>query len=309
MSLQAPGRVMKVLITGASGFIGSRLAAHFKANGAQVFVDVAERSSAGRTTLSAALLAHVTGGVAPDAIIHGAGSGTVGQVAADPASHLPNNLAASLAVLEFARASAPNARVVLLSSAAVYGSAPAQAQRETDSRAPVSLYGLSKVQAEQLLAHYAHQFNIQSTSVRLFSVYGPGLRKQLLWDAMNKFAAGRHDFFGTGQELRDWVHVDDVCHFLSHLLARPVVAAFDVFNCGGQAATTADVLTLLASKAQAPAPQFNGQTRAGDPLCLVADCSKAQQLLDWRAQQSWQGGMGEYAGWFLQRRAETGQGV
>jgi UDP-glucose 4-epimerase len=296
---------MKVLITGASGFIGSRLAAHFKAEGAEVFVDVAERSSAGRTTLSAALLAHVTGGVPPDAIVHGAGSGTVGQVAADPASHLPNNLAASLAVLEFARASAPRARVVLLSSAAVYGRAPAEAQREADSRAPVSLYGLSKVQAEQLLAHYASQFQIQTTAVRLFSVYGPGLRKQLLWDAMNKFAVARHDFFGTGQELRDWVHVDDVCHFVSHLLARPAAAAFDVFNCGGQAATTADVLSLLASKAQAGTPQFNGQTRAGDPQCLVADCSKAQRLLNWQAKQHWQAGMAEYASWFLQRRGEA----
>jgi UDP-glucose 4-epimerase len=305
---QAEGDVMKVLITGASGFIGSRLAAHFRASGAQVFVDVAERTSAGRTTLSAHLLNHVTGGVAPDAIIHGAGSGTVGQVAADPANHLPNNLAATLAVLEFARATAPGARVVLLSSAAVYGNAKAEPQYETDSRPPVSLYGLSKVQAEQLLAHYASQFNIQSTCVRLFSVYGPGLRKQLLWDAMNKFAAGGHSFFGTGQEQRDWVHVDDVCHFMSHLLTKPAAASFDVFNCGGQVASTSDVLSALATQAQAPAPQFNGQTRAGDPRCLVADCGKAQHLLDWRAQRHWQEGMAEYAHWFLQRRADPVQG-
>jgi UDP-glucose 4-epimerase len=294
---------MKLLITGASGFIGSRLAAHFTASGAHVCVDVAERTSAGRTTLSAHLLMQVTGGVPPDVIIHGAGSGTVGQVAADPASHLPNNLAACLAVLEFARASAPQARVVLLSSAAVYGSAPAEPQRESDSRAPVSLYGLSKVQAEQLFAHYASQFNIHTTSVRLFSVYGPGLRKQLLWDAMNKFAAGHQDFFGTGQELRDWVHVDDVCQFMSHLLAKPAAAPFEVFNCGGQAATTADVLALLASQADAPPPQFNGHTRTGDPRCLVADCGKAERELHWRGRQTWQDGIAEYARWHLCSRS------
>jgi UDP-glucose 4-epimerase len=300
---------MKVLVTGASGFIGSRLVGHFKAAGAQVFVDVAERASAGRTTLSAHLLTQAMGGAVPDAIVHGAGSGTVGQVASDPASHLPNNLGATLSVLEFARQAAPRARVVLLSSAAIYGNAPAQPQLETDHRAPVSLYGVSKVQAEQMLAHYAGQFEVQTTAVRLFSVYGPGLRKQLLWDAMNKFASGRHDFFGTGQELRDWVHVDDVCHFMSALLALPATAPAEVFNCGGQAATTAQVLALLATQAQAPAPVFNGQTRAGDPQCLVADCSKAQRLLNWRAQHPWQAGLAEYASWFLQRHAEPAQGL
>jgi UDP-glucose 4-epimerase len=293
---------MKLLITGASGFIGSRLVAHFKAHGAQVFVDVAERSSAGRTTLSTHLLTQVTGGAVPDAIIHGAGSGTVGQVAADPGSHLPNNLAATLAVLEFARTAAPRAHVVLLSSAAVYGNAPAQPQRETDSRAAASLYGLSKLQSEQLMAHYAQQFNICATSVRLFSVYGPGLRKQLLWDAMNKFVSGRHDFFGTGSEQRDWVHVDDVCHFISKLLGKAAPTGFDIFNCGGQAATTAEVLSVLASQSGAAAPQFNGHTRAGDPPCLVADCSRAQQLLGWQAQQNWRDGVANYAQWFLRQR-------
>jgi UDP-glucose 4-epimerase len=300
---------MKVLITGASGFVGSHVAAHFNKLGAQVFVDVLERTSAGRTTLSAASLAQATNGAVPEAIIHAAGSGTVAQVASDPASHMPNNLSATLAVLEYARTAAPKARVVLLSSAAVYGNAPARPQAEADSRAPVSLYGLSKVQAEQLLAHYVNQFHMQATAVRLFSVYGPGLRKQLLWDAMNKFAAGRRDFFGTGQEQRDWVHVDDVCSFLSCLLAKPPAAPFDVFNCAGQAAATSEVLALLATQAHAAAPQFNGQTRAGDPQCLVADCSKAQRLLDWRPSQQWQEGVADYARWFLRMRNGAASGT
>jgi len=244
----------------------------------------------------------------PDAIIHAAGSGTVARVAADPATELPANLSAWLAVLEFARIGAPKARVVLLSSAARYGNAPAEPQRESGVREVVSLYGLAKAQTEQLAAYYATQFGVSTTAVRLFSVYGPGLRKQLLWDAMNKFACGDAVFFGTGLEQRDWVHIDDVCRFMDHLLARPALRSFDVYNCAGSPATTAEVLTLLAQAAGAPAPAFNGQSRQGDPVCLVADCAKAARELDWQARIAWREGVAAYAEWFALRAARAADG-
>ncbi len=290
-----------VLITGAAGFIGGALAEHFSLQGAEVFVDAERGHSASSTRwpLTEASLLQAMGGATPDVIFHAAGSGTVGKVAAQPALELPANLGAMLSVLQFAQHHAPAARVVLLSSAALYGNAPATLQSESDQRAPASLYGLAKSQAEQLAAYYADQLGVQTTAVRLFSVYGLGLRKQLLWDAMLKFRQGRSDFFGTGQEQRDWIHINDVCSFMTSLLARPALSCFDVFNCaGGQAASTAQVLTHLAATAGAAAPQFNGQARAGDPLCLLADCSKAQRDLGWRAQVAWQDGVAAYARWF-----------
>ena len=290
-----------VLVTGAAGFIGGALATHFRQRGAHVHIDAERGQSASSTRwpLTEASLLQAMGGATPEVIFHAAGSGTVAKVSAHPAIELPANLGALLSVLQFAQHHAPAARVVLLSSAALYGNAPATPQRESDSRAPVSLYGLAKSQAEQLAAYYAAQHGLHTTAVRLFSVYGPGLRKQLLWDAMVKFSQGRSDFFGTGQEQRDWVHIDDVCGFMRSLLERPALSTYDVFNCaGGQAASTAQVLTHLASTAGAAPPQFSGQARAGDPTCLVADCSKAQRELGWRAKVAWQDGVAEYARWF-----------
>jgi UDP-glucose 4-epimerase len=275
---------MKMLVTGAAGFIG---------------VARGDSGATKRWPLSEFGLVQVMAGEVPDVILHAAGSGTVAKVAAQPALELPANLSALLAVLQYARAHAPRARVVLLSSAALYGNAPPVPQREDEARTPVSLYGVAKAQAEQLAAYYADHQGVQATAVRLFSVYGPGLRKQLLWDAMVKFGQGRSDFFGTGQEQRDWVHIDDVCGFMVSLLARAPLNLFEVFNCaGGQAASTAQVLTHLANAAESASPQFSGQARAGDPYCLVADCSKAQRELGWRAQVDWQTGVAEYARWF-----------
>jgi len=292
---------MKILVTGAAGFIGNKLSAHFRQQGATVFVD-AERGQPGSTStrwpLSEPGLLQITRGSAPDLIFHAAGSGTVAKVASQPALELPASLGALLAVLQFARLHAPLARVVLLSSAARYGSAPDTPQREDEARSPLSLYGVGKAQAEELASFYAGAHGVRSTAVRLFSVYGPGLRKQLLWDAMVKFRSGSRDFFGTGQERRDWLHVDDVCRFMSALTERKGGPNFEVFNCGGQPASTSEVLNALAAHAGAAAPHFNGQTRVGDPACLVADCSKAQRELGWHSQVAWRDGVAEYSRWF-----------
>ena len=300
---------MRLLVTGAAGFIGGSLAEHFRSRGAQVFVDVARADSGAtrRWPLSEPALVQAMAGETPDVILHAAGSGTVGKVAAQPALELPANLGALLAVLQYAQHHAPEARVVLLSSAALYGNAPATPQRETDARAPVSLYGVAKSQAEQLAAYYASLHGLHTAAVRLFSVYGPGLRKQLLWDAMVKYSQGRSEFFGTGQERRDWVHIDDVCSFMTCLVAAPPKTGLDIFNCAGSPATTAEVLSVLAQAANAPSPSFSGQARPGDPVSLVADCTKARRELGWCAAIDWAEGAKGYAQWFLRSQHDRVQ--
>ncbi len=278
---------MKVLVTGASGFIGYSLASHFDALGRAV-----TRSPSLRESPIIANCAEP-----PAVIVHAAGSGTVGQVAAAPAREIPANLAAALAVLEYARVSAPATHVVLLSSAAVYGDAPALPQQEDQTRLPVSLYGLAKQQVEALGEHYAVQFGLRVSVVRLFSVYGEGLRKQLLWDAVRKFSVGEASFFGTGEETRDWVHVADVCGFVDSLIANPP-AGYAVLNCGSQVGTsTRAMLTELATALGKSPPSFNGAVRAGDPRFLVADTSRARDVLGWQAKVSWQEGVRNYARW------------
>ena len=80
----------------------------------------------------------------------------------------------------------------------------------------MSPYGQHKLMMEQMCRSYAVTFGIRSTVARLFSVYGPYLRKQLLWDLCSRLRSGEQTLVlgGTGAEMRDWTDVRDVARFL-----------------------------------------------------------------------------------------------
>jgi UDP-glucose 4-epimerase len=148
-------------------------------------------------------------GEAPDAVVHCAGSGSVGFSMSHPADDCARSAWTLLAVLEFVRVHVPQARVVMPSSAAVYGRAIASNIPVTAPLFPVSPYGVHKWLAEELCRSYGTHFGVSTTIVRFFSLFGTGLRKQLLWDACQRFSRGNATFMGTGLEVRDWLHIAD----------------------------------------------------------------------------------------------------
>ncbi len=118
----------------------------------------------------------------PDAVIHLAGGSLVGPSIANPGEDFRRTVQAMQHLLEWLRLANPAARVVVASSAAVYGDGHMQPISETAAYAPTSPYGTHKAMAEMLCRSYGRQYGMQIALVRLFSVYGPGLRKQLIWD-------------------------------------------------------------------------------------------------------------------------------
>jgi UDP-glucose 4-epimerase len=156
---------------------------------------------------------------------------------------------------------------------------------------------------EELCRLYGAQFGVPAVVIRFFSVYGPGMRKQLLWDASNRLRAGDAAFSGSGTETRDWLHVEDA----AALIARAgALASADcpIMNGGtGAGVSVAEVLRALAAGlGMRDAPRFNGERRKGDPASLVADISIARAT-GWRPQVSWQEGVREYAAWHLANAA------
>jgi UDP-glucose 4-epimerase len=250
-------------------------------------------------TTDVTLDALVTYGGQPDLMVHCAGGASVTQSMAYPYQDFQRTVATTAAVLEYARLHAKSARVVLVSSAGVYGDMGPDPIPESATPNPVSPYGMHKKMSEDLCLAFGRSAGVASVVVRLFSVYGPGLRKQLLWDACRMVADGDVQFFGTGHELRDWLHVEDAARLLA-LAAEHAARTRPVVNGGtGIGTSTAEVLAaVFKAHGRSDTPRFTGITRQGDPPSLIADMSHAAEL-GWQPRVGWREGVAEYVNWFI----------
>jgi UDP-glucose 4-epimerase len=173
---------------------------------------------------------------------------------------------------------------------------------ENSALKPISPYGLHKLAAENICAEYSQYFDVKCSLVRLFSVYGAGLQKQLLWDAANKFKSTNCNFFGTGNEMRDWIHVEDAARLLSEAALKNQ-ADFEIYNGSNQQASTSEVLTLLANSLSVDlTPKFNNEVHTGNPKSLIGSNEKATRLLNWSPTISLQDGLMSYAKWLSDKR-------
>ena len=232
------------------------------------------------------------------AFFHCAGSGAVSHSYSEPFADYHRSVFSTLSLLEFVRKNGiSGTRVVLASSAAVYGDQGDVDLIETATRSPISPYGFHKVAAEDLCDSYSRFFSVKTSIVRLFSVYGEGLRKQLLWDAMRKFECNNHSFFGTGHELRDWIHVDDAARLLCKAAYEPQ-APFEIYNGGNAHATTRTILSAVAELVGIALPTFNTETHSGNPRRLTANCAHARRQLDWQPEVDLSSGLERYIRWF-----------
>lgn len=298
------------LVTGAAGFIGRNVMQQLQSQGIKV-------SAIFNTPPDPQDIDNVTdwrdGGVTeanlsdlmPDCsvIIHCAGSGSVAHSLNAPAEDFQSNVVTMQLVLEAARRQG-GVSVVFPSSAGVYGAVDTMPIRVDTPNHPVSPYGVNKLIAELLVQQYGRHFNVPATIVRLFSVYGPQLRKQLLWDACCKLGKGDALFFGTGEETRDWVHVEDAARLL--IRAADVASPDCVIVNGGTGAsvTIRRMIEGLAERMGIGAEiRFNQQTRAGDPKHYAADISEALAT-GWTPQKDLEQGLDDYVAWFLREMAQ-----
>lgn len=300
----------RVVITGAAGFIGRHVARRFAlADWAVIGLghgtwSPEEAKSWGfaewhGADISFDALSNV--GAVPDAIVHCAGSGSVGYSLRHPFQDFHRSAGTVAATLEYMRLRAPEARLVYLSSAAVYGHAGEAPISEDASLTPLSPYGFHKAIGESLCRMYGAQYKVSSVIVRLFSVYGRGLQKQLLWDACCKALAGNHSFDGTGDETRDWLNVQDVADLIYTAVEYAPLDSPVVNGGTGEAPTIRAVLQeLFAALEIQAAPTFSGMSRHGDPKHYRADVSVTQKW-GWKPKVGWRDGIRAYAEWFRSR--------
>lgn len=267
-----------VLVTGASGFLGTQVCVLLEELGAQVIrIDprvAQERSRNGALknlpfSVQALELRDCLNKIEFDVVFHLAGAAFAAQSVLDPYFDFESNLWATVQFLETLRALEFHGLIVYASSAAVYGEPAELPITEATPPRPISPYGASKFASENYLNVYAELYDWDVIAARLFSLYGPGQRKQVVFDIARKTLQPNTpiELLGTGTERRDLMYVQDAAAALALLATLPRARTRTINVCSGQAIS----IRALAEKivrALGENPErivFNGAHRSGDP--------------------------------------------
>ncbi len=278
-----------ILVTGVAGFIGRYVARHFSEQGWSVIgidnsppenAPLANLSAYHRLRLPDAALNSLLQEHSPQACIHCAGRASVGLSLTDPVADFYASTVLTFEMLNALRLHTPNCRFIFLSSAAVYGNPESLPVSEAQSPAPLSPYGFHKRQCEQLCLEFAKVYGLPTASLRIFSAYGPGLRRQVLWDICQKVITQNSlTLQGTGKESRDFIHALDIAKALS-VVVNSAPMQGEAYNLGsGQEVAIAQLANMVLEALDADcSPEFDGVVPAGTPLNWRADVSKLQAL-------------------------------
>ncbi len=318
---------MRVLVTGAAGFVGSHVVERLLERGDEVlgvdnfdsfYSPLEKRGNLARALLSPRFelaeidvaepgaLRAVLSERPVEAIAHLAARAGVRPSILDPVSYVRANVLGTQALLAEAQARGIR-RIVFASSSSVYGNvSPVPFREDATATEPISPYAATKRAAEMLC--YTHQ-RLQGGSVlclRFFTVYGPRQRPDL---AIRKFAtlmlAGNPiPLFGTGSTERDYTWIDDIVDGVIAALDRShqVREEFETVNLGGSRTTSLTRLVELLGEALDTRPIVERlPPQPGDVERTWADVSKAQRLLGYRPATAIEDGIPKFAAWFRER--------
>lgn len=297
-----------VLVTGVAGFIGRYVARHFSDQGWNVIgIDNCSPENAPLSSLilyerlqlpDPSIFNDLLGMYCPDVCIHCAGRASVNDSVVDPVDDFYSSVTLTFETLNALRLKAPSCRFILLSSAAVYGEPKTLPVSEVCHPAPISPYGFHKWQCEQLCLEYTRVYGLPTAAVRIFSAYGAGLRRQVIWDICRKaLTENILSLQGSGQESRDFIHVLDIVKAL-RIVATSAPMRGEVYNVGsGREVTIADLAyLLLETLGYRGTLEFDGVVPLGTPRNWRADISKLEKL-SFSASISLEDGVRAFAKW------------
>lgn len=183
-------------------------------------------------------------------------------------------------ILDAIRRFNPKCKYINLSSAAVYGNPDYLPIKEVSMMKPVSPYGIHKEMAEMICKEFYKFWGVKTVSIRIFSAYGPGLKKQLLWDLAQKIKnQDLIELYGTGHETRDFIYIDDLVYLIDCVIRNGEFEAECINAANGRQIKISEIAQAMKIALDTDKPIiFKGENRPGDPLFWEADVHAATKL-------------------------------
>ncbi|MGA8088988.1 MAG: UDP-glucose 4-epimerase GalE [Terracidiphilus sp.] len=306
----APGAILKVLVTGGSGYIGSTTARELAAAGHEVLIY--DNLATGHRELSRGFEL-IEGDIADqeklksalqriEAVMHFAASAYVGESVVNPRKYFRNNVESALVLMDAVIQSEVRL-FVFSSSCAVYGVPHILPITESSPKEPINPYGATKLFFERVLSAYSVSHGLRYVALRYFNAAGahgsgevgeihnpethliPLAIRAALGNAppLNVFGSDLDTPDGTC--IRDFVHVSDLAS--AHLKALLYLAqggpSLELNLATGTGTSILELLDVIGAACGRSVPHVFSPARIGDPPILIADATKAKEILDWEA--------------------------
>jgi UDP-glucose 4-epimerase len=312
---------MRILITGAAGFIGANLCRELaRRPGVEEIVGLDDLSTGDLGNLSGIETDLVIGSVTDqelvqqlvdrvDAVVHLAARPSVPRSLLDPMASHEANATGTLRVLEACRRR--SAYVIVASSSSVYGSVNAPRKHEDLATRPLSPYAASKLATEAYLLAYQAAFRLPGLALRFFNVYGP------LQAAGHAYAAVIPTFVdaalhgeplvihGDGQQVRDFTFVGAVVSVLADAVLGGVASPEPVNLAFGTRTTVTDLARRVAAAVGVAADVRYDPPRAGDVRDSQAESNRLRALFPGAAPTDLNEGLKRTVAWFREHQGQS----
>jgi UDP-glucose 4-epimerase len=274
---------MKILIIGSKGFIGSHCVDFFHSKGFVVHqVDIYDSNELNyyKIDIQNSDFSSPFKENKFDVCINASGSAHVGFSFEKPSKDFELNVINVQKILVAIRDYNPECKFINFSSAAVYGNPESLPILESSLCKPLSPYGFHKLQSELLLTEYHNFFGLKTCSLRVFSAYGPRLKKQLFWDLYQKALYGDTiSLFGTGNETRDFIYIDDLIQIIDLVIEKSPFKG-TIYNVASHVEVSIAEAAETFINAYSPNKKiiFSGEVKQGDPNNWLANIEILKQL-------------------------------
>ena len=327
-----------ILVTGGAGFIGAAVIRHLLNNTDAVIVNLDKMTYAANRAAIAEFEKHpryrfvhaciteqetlrnILASHQPDAVMHLAAESHVDRSIDDPLKFASTNMMGTAVLLEAvrlylaSRAGRPkrNFRLHHISTDEVFGSLDAEGRfSETTPYAPRSPYAASKAGSDHLVRAWHETYGLPVVLSNCCNNYGPWQFPEKLIPLMiiKALNAERLPVYGRGQQVRDWLHVDDHARALHMILTRGELG--ESYNVGADCERrNLDVVETICDLVDAEVPLESGkrrreliafvQDRPGHDTRYAIDASKVRARLGWRPQESFSSGLAKTVQWYVQ---------